>query len=133
MIAVVFEVQPAPGQNQRYLDLAAALRAELETIDGFLSVERFQSLADPARMLSLSFFRDETAVSRWRNTAAHRAAQARGRAGIFADYRLRVARVLRDYGLTERAGAPADSLTAHARSQNDDRPPLNGHLTSPRP
>jgi heme-degrading monooxygenase HmoA len=114
MIAVIFEVEPAPGRMQQYLDLAAALRAELEGTDGFLSVERFQSLADPARLLSLSWFRDEEAVGQWRNTAAHRATQARGRAGVFTDYRLRVASVLRDYGMTERTQAPADSRAVHA-------------------
>lgn len=114
MIAVIFEVEPAPGRKQQYLDLAAALRKELETIDGFLSVERFQSLANPERMLSLSYFRDEDAVWHWRNTAAHRATQAHGRAGVFADYRLRVADVLRDYGMLDRREAPADSLTAHS-------------------
>lgn len=112
MIAVIFEVTPAAGQHRRYLDLAAALRDELATIDGFISVERFQSLADPARMLSLSFFRDEAAVRQWRTTAAHRATQARGRAGVFADYRLRVATVLRDYGLHDRVEAPTDSRVA---------------------
>ncbi len=117
MIAVIFEVEPAPGRKQQYLDLAAALRGELETIDGFLSVERFQSLTNPERMLSLSYFRDEDAVRQWRNTAAHRATQARGRAGVFSDYRLRVASVLRDYGMTNRAEAPADSIAAHVQPE----------------
>jgi heme-degrading monooxygenase HmoA len=90
------------------------LRSELEAIDGFLSVERFQSISAPNRMVSLSFFRDEQAVACWRNIATHRATQARGRDGIFADYRLRVAQVLRDYGMTQREEAPADSLAAHA-------------------
>lgn len=114
MIAVIFEAEPAPGRKQQYLDLAAALRKELETMDGFLSIERFQSLTNPERMLSLSYFRDEEAVRQWRNTAAHRATQARGRAGVFADYRLRVADVLRDYGMVDRTEAPTDSLIAHS-------------------
>jgi heme-degrading monooxygenase HmoA len=97
----------------RHLDLAAALREELETVDGFVSVERFQSITNPERMLSLSYFRDEDAVRQWRNTAAHRATQARGRAGVFADYRLRVAEVIMDYGMMDRAEAPTDSLIAH--------------------
>jgi heme-degrading monooxygenase HmoA len=109
MIAVIFEVEPAPGQRQAYLDTAAALRAELEAIDGFISVERFESLARPGRLLSLSFWRDEEAVKRWRSLASHREAQARGRQGVFRDYRLRVAEVLRDYGLREREEVPADS------------------------
>jgi len=113
MIAVIFEVEPAEGQRQAYLDIAAGLRAELETIDGFVSIERFESLSRPGRILSLSFWRDEEAVGRWRNVEAHRAAQALGRSGIFRDYRLRVAHVVRDYGLHERAQAPADSLAAH--------------------
>lgn len=117
MIAVIFEVEPAPGLKQQYLDLAAALRNELETIDGFLSVERFQSLTNPERMLSMSYFRDEEAVQHWRNTAAHRATQARGRSGVFANYRLRVASVIRDYGMVDRAQAPLDSRTAHLNPQ----------------
>jgi len=113
MIAVIFEVEPAEGQRQAYLDIAAGLRAELEAIDGFLSIERFESLSRPGRILSLSFWRDEEAVARWRNREAHRAAQAQGRSGTFRDYRLRVAHVMRDYGLNERAGAPPDSRKAH--------------------
>ena len=113
MIAVLFEVWPADGQAAHYLDLAAALRPELERIDGFISVERFRSLADPAKLLSLSFWRDEAAVRAWRNQPAHRATQAAGRGGVFAGYRLRIAGVMRDYGMTERAQAPADSRAAH--------------------
>ncbi len=113
MIAIIFEVQPAAGEKQHYLDLAALLRAELEQIDGFISVERFQSLTDPMKMLSLSFFRDEEAVRQWRNLPSHRATQAKGRNGVFVNYRLRVANVLRDYGLNERQEAPADSRVAH--------------------
>ncbi|ALG90441.1 MULTISPECIES: antibiotic biosynthesis monooxygenase family protein [Actibacterium] len=113
MIAVIFEVEPQDGQGDRYLDLAAGLRPVLEQIEGFISVERFQSLSDPRKLLSLSFFADEDAVSRWRNTIKHRAAQADGRGGVFADYRLRVAHVIRDYGMNDRAEAPADSLGHH--------------------
>lgn len=113
MIAVIFEVEPAPGRRQDYLDAAAALRAELEAIDGFLSIERFASLARPERMLSLSFWRDEDAVRRWRTLPSHRDMQAAGRAGIFHDYRLRVAAVVRDYGMDERAEAPPDARAVH--------------------
>ncbi len=113
MIAVLFEVWPAAGRTQHYLDLAAALRDELSAIDGFLSIERFESLSEPGKLLSLSFFRDEQAVAQWRNSARHRATQAKGRGGIFADYRLRVAHIVRDYGLKERGQAPADSLGFH--------------------
>jgi heme-degrading monooxygenase HmoA len=109
MIAVIFEVWPADGRKQTYLDIAAELRPELEQIDGFISIERFQSLVDEAKILSLSFWRDEAAVAAWRNTEHHRAAQQAGRGGVFRDYRLRVADVLRDYGMNERAEAPADS------------------------
>jgi heme-degrading monooxygenase HmoA len=109
MIAVIFEVMPHPDGKQEYLDRAAALRPLLEQIDGFISVERFQSLADPGKLLSLSFFRDEAALERWRNIEAHRAAQQAGRGGLFAGYRLRIAGVIRDYGLHERGGAPDDS------------------------
>lgn len=116
MIAVIFEVEPAPGQRERYLDTAAALRPLLQGIDGFISIERFQSLADPGRILSLSFFRDEGAVAAWRNTEEHRAAQALGREGVFSGYRLRIADVLRDYGMTQREQAPADSRALHDRA-----------------
>lgn len=115
MIAILFEVEPVAGKRDAYLDIAAALVDDLVAIDGFVSVERFESLTTPGKMLSLSFFRDEDAVQRWRTSARHRAAQARGRAGIFADYRLRVATVLRDYGLHARAEAPEDSKAVHKR------------------
>ena len=113
MIAVIFEVWPAEGEESAYLGLAAALRPKLEAIDGFISVERFQSLRDPAKLLSLSFFRDEAAVAAWRNMPSHRVTQAKGRGGVFRDYRLRVAAVLRDYGMMQRDEAPADSRAAH--------------------
>jgi heme-degrading monooxygenase HmoA len=109
MIAVMFEVWPKAEHRHRYLEIAASLRRQLEAVDGFLSVERFESLSEPGKLLSLSFWRDEAALATWRNLSAHRAAQAQGRGEIFADYRLRVAGVIRDYGMTERAGAPADS------------------------
>jgi heme-degrading monooxygenase HmoA len=116
MIAVIFEVLPGPLQSQVYLDTAAALRPSLESVDGFISIERFQSLTNPGKILSLSFWRDEAAVTKWRNTEAHREAQAKGRSGVFQDYRLRVAEVLRDYGQQERDQAPADSRVHHERA-----------------
>jgi heme-degrading monooxygenase HmoA len=113
MIAVIFEVEPAQGRREAYLGKAAELKPLLETIDGFISVERFQSLNDPRRMLSLSFWRDEEAVKAWRNTEEHRQAQSAGRGGIFAGYRLRIAEVLRDYSMDDRAQAPQDSKAVH--------------------
>ena len=109
MIAVIFEVVPAEGRRDEYLSIAASLRPLLAQIDGFVSIERFESLSQPGKILSLSIWRDEGAVQRWRNMEAHRAAQVAGRAGIFNDYRLRVASVMRDYGMYERDEAPADS------------------------
>jgi heme-degrading monooxygenase HmoA len=110
MIAIIFEVEPAEGRLDEYLDHAAALREELQRMPGFVSVERFRSLTNPAKLLSLSLWEDEGAVTRWRCHAGHRASQVAGRDGIFAGYRLRVAAVLRDYGMTERREeAPADS------------------------
>ena len=109
MIAVIFEVWPKAEHKQAYLDLAASLRPQLEAIDGFISIERFESLTEPGKILSLSVFRDEDAVRAWRNVAEHRAAQAKGRRKYFADYRLRIAGVIRDYGMTERAQVPDDS------------------------
>lgn len=120
MIAVIFEVWPAEGRKPDYLDLAARLREDLLAIDGFVSVERFQSLSDPGKLLSLSFWRDEAAVARWRNHALHRQTQAAGRggvfrAGVFSDYRLRVGAVSRDYGMAaHRDQAPDDSRAAHS-------------------
>jgi heme-degrading monooxygenase HmoA len=113
MIAVIFEVWPAPGERAAYLDIAARLRPLLDGIDGFLSIERFESLAEPGKLLSLSFWRDEAAVAAWRNLEAHRAAQARGRASVLRDYRLRIAEVARDYSMTDRAEAPQDSRAAN--------------------
>jgi len=104
MIAVIFEVTPRPGRAEAYFDLAAALRPELEKIDGFLSVERFESLTTPGKYVSLSFWRDEAAVEAWHRHANHRAAQTTGKADIFADFRIRVAKVLRDYTLADREG-----------------------------
>ncbi|OHV85613.1 antibiotic biosynthesis monooxygenase [Ensifer sp. LCM 4579] len=118
MIAVIFEVLPADGKRDAYLGLAADLRPLLEGIEGFISIERFQSLADPNRLLSLSFWRDEAAVKAWRNSEEHRAAQAAGRRGVFADYRLRIASVVRDYGLKERDEAPPDSRQWHEKTEN---------------
>ena len=113
MIAVIFEVQPRPGQQEAYLDAAAALRPLLSGIDGFVSIERFESLTSPGKIVSLSYWRDEDAVREWRNLESHRRIQGAGREVMFADYRLRVAQVIRDYGMTERAEAPADSRIAH--------------------
>lgn len=113
MIAVIFEVQPAEGRAQDYLDIAAGLRPLLDGIDGFISIERFESLATRCKYVSLSFWRDEAAVAEWRKLGEHRAAQAAGRREILADYRLRVANISRDYGMTQRDEAPADSRTAN--------------------
>ena len=113
MIAILFELWPAEGRADDYFGLAASLKSDLERIDGFISVERFQSLAEPGKLLSLSFFRDEEAVRAWRELPGHRAAQACGRSGILADYRLRVAEVLRDYGKELRDEAPRDSREMH--------------------
>jgi heme-degrading monooxygenase HmoA len=113
MIAVIFEVCPHTHAKAEYLAVAASLAPLLAEIDGFISIERFQSLKQPEKILSLSFWRDEEAVQRWRNTEEHRAAQSKGRAAIFADYRLRIAAVVRDYGLLDREQAPQDSRTVH--------------------
>lgn len=113
MIAVIFEVEPHPEARQAYLDIAAGLGADLAAMDGFVSIERFASLSHPDRILSLSFWRDEDAVAGWRKLASHRAAQSRGRAHLFRHYRLRVAHVVRDYGLHDRDGAPPDGRAVH--------------------
>jgi heme-degrading monooxygenase HmoA len=116
MIAIIFESHPHADQKAAYLDSAAALRPLLEKQDGFISVERFESLTTPGKILSLSFWRDEAAVQKWRNVEAHRSIQALGRTTIFEDYRLRVAEVVRDYGLYDRREqAPADSQAAHGK------------------
>ena len=113
MIAVIFEAQPQPGKKDAYLDAAASLRPLLADIEGVVSIERFESLTQPGKILSLSFWRDEDAVRQWRNVEAHRRIQDAGRRSIFADYRLRVAEVMRDYGMDNRAEAPLDSRQAH--------------------
>ena len=113
MIAVIFEFRANPGQKDAYLGAAANLKPMLAQVDGFISIERFQSLTEPGKILSLSFWRDEEAVARWRHVEEHRRAQEAGRKSIFEDYRLRVASVLRDYGMNERAQAPADSRAVH--------------------
>ena len=113
MIAVIFEVEPHPERRQAYLDAAARLKPILEAVDGFISIERFESLTHPGKVLSLSIWRDEAAVEAWRNVEAHRRTQAAGRDTMFADYRLRVAHVIRDYGKFERAQAPDDSRAVH--------------------
>ncbi len=113
MIAVIFEVYPAAEKMDEYLEIAAELRPQLEQIDGFISIERFSSLVEKGKILSLSFWRDEAAIETWRNLESHRLAQAKGRGGVFTDYQLRVAEVCRDYGFTDREQAPSDSRTAH--------------------
>ncbi len=113
MIAVIFELRLAEGQRDTYLNLAARLREELSKVEGFLSIERFQSITDPGKMVSISFWENEEALTQWRQIEMHRAAQAAGRRNIFTDYRLRVAEVSRDYTLTDREQAPADSRALH--------------------
>ena len=113
MIAVIFEVEIAEGCKTAYLDVAAEMRPMLDEIDGFLSVERFESLTTPGKLLSLSFFRDEAALDEWRTLTAHRRAQSKGRAGLFSNYRLRVSSVIRDYGMFDRDQAPDDSKASH--------------------
>ena len=113
MLAVIFEVWPAEGRAGEYFDLAAALKPDLEKIPGFISIERFQSLATPGKFVSISFWRDEEAIHAWRQLERHRTAQSKGRTGVFSDYRLRVASVIRDYGMNERAEAPRDSRKVH--------------------
>ena len=113
MMAVIFEVVPAEGQRDAYLVAASALRPLLDRVDGFVSIERFQSLTDTGKLLSLSFWRDEEAVARWRQQESHRHTQVAGRDHVFADYRLRVAAVVRDYGMHDRAQAPLDSRAVH--------------------
>ncbi len=113
MIAVIFEVEPKSDKKNDYLELAASMRKLVDQIDGFISVERFQSLTNPEKLLSLSFFRDEAALNEWRQLTAHRNAQRTGREDYFSDYRLRVASIIRDYGMNEREEAPQDSLMAH--------------------
>ncbi len=117
MIAVIFEVHPARDKMDHYLDHAAQLRPMLDKMEGFISVERFRSLNDPDKLLSLSFFDDEAAIANWRNTQHHRSTQSAGRSGIFTNYRLRVAEVSRDYGLHDRVQAPKDSRLHHHKAK----------------
>lgn len=113
MIAVIFEVIPNEGKKEEYLNIAASLRPELDHIEGFISIERFQSFSDPDKVLSLSFWRDEESIQQWRNLEMHRHAQAKGRNEVFKDYHLRIATVVRDYGMFERKETPEDSSSYH--------------------
>ena len=113
MIGIIFEVWPAEGKKHEYLEIAATLKPLLDQIEGFISIERFESLSESGKILSLSFFRDEAAVEQWRTVEAHRIAQATGRTSVFRDYRLRVVGVIRDYGMFDRLQAPTDSLGYH--------------------
>jgi heme-degrading monooxygenase HmoA len=115
MIAVIFEVIPSEGKKAEYLEIASQLRPELDKIDGFISIERFQSLNDPEKVLSLSFWKDEESIQQWRSLEMHRLAQSKGRDGIFKDYHLRIAEVKRDYGMFDRKEAPTDSKTFHSK------------------
>ncbi len=114
MIAVIFEAFPAAGQWEHYLDLAARLRPELNKINGFISIERFQSITQPEKVLSLSFWEDEASLQQWRNVELHRMAQTEGRTSVFDNYRIRVAEVHRDYDMTNREQAPGDSQSIHS-------------------
>ncbi len=129
MIAVIFEVWPKEGRRDAYLDIAAELREELTQIKGFVSVERFQSVTDPGKLLSVSFFEDEEAVRRWRNTAQHRAAQEAGRRNLFGDYRIRIASVMRDYGMDRRDEAPQDSRAHHDAEREGAAAHSDSHMT----
>lgn len=122
MIAVIFEARPAEGKWDEYLDIAASLKSELSQIEGFISIERFQSLANNAKILSLSFWKDEESISRWRNIELHRKAQTKGRNSVFVDYRLRVAQVIRDYGMADRSEAPGDSHVFHKKYEAYEGP-----------
>ena len=113
MIAVIFEVWPVENRAEEYFDMAAELRPLLEKIEGFVSIERFESLTTKGKFLSLSFWRDEESILVWRNMEEHRTVQEKGRSSVFAAYRIRVASVVRDYGLDERGEAPEDSRSAH--------------------
>lgn len=114
MLAVIFEVTPSEEGKSEYLEIAAELREFLENRDGFISIERFQSLTEEGKILSLSFWHDENAVTKWRNVLAHRNAQKKGKESLFQTYRIRVAEVIRDYTATDRNEAPADSKEAMA-------------------
>ncbi len=118
MIAVIFEVWIDDKQKSTYLDLATELRPLLDDIDGFISIERFESIYEQGKMLSLSFWRDEEAIATWRRLEAHRRTQAKGRSEVFEDYRLRIAGVIRDYGMNERQQAPTDSQLFHDHTEN---------------
>ncbi|HET7363585.1 MAG TPA: antibiotic biosynthesis monooxygenase [Burkholderiales bacterium] len=113
MIAVIFEFTPAEGRFPDYMALVETLRQDLAKAEGFISLERYESITSKGKFVSLQFWRDEECVRKWRNLQKHRQAQKQGRGGIFKSYRLRIARVLRDYTMDERAQAPADSVQVH--------------------
>ena len=113
MLAVIFEVSLTEGKEEEYLDIATKLRQHLKDVDGFVSIERFKSLSEEGKILSLSYWEDEASIQNWRNLEAHRSAQKKGRSDIFSDYRLRVCEVVRDYSMENRDDAPVDSKEIH--------------------
>ena len=113
MVAVIFEFTPAPGRFKDYMQLVTELRSELDKADGFVSIERFESITAKGKCVSLQFWRDEESVRKWRILPQHREAQKAGRGGIFSSYRLRVCEVLRDYTQDERGQVPGDSVAVH--------------------
>ena len=113
MIAVIFEFTPVAGRFPDYLELVGQLKPELDKAEGFISLERFESITTPGKFVSLQFWQDEASVAKWRNVQKHREAQKKGRGGILASYRLRIAGVIRDYSMDGRSQAPADSIAAH--------------------
>jgi len=113
MFAVIFELEVLPEKEDQYFEIANNLREELETIDGFVSIERFESVVNQGKFVSLSFWRDEASIKAWRTLDTHKQAQITGRKSIFKDYRLRVAEVVRDYGMRKRDEAPQDARKTH--------------------
>lgn len=113
MIAVIFESWPKHGRGETYLEMGQRMMSLVEGFDGFISIERFESVVQPGKFVALSFWRDEAAVTAWRNVVEHRQIQRGSRNGVFEDYRLRVASVTRDYSMHDRIQTPHDSIDAN--------------------
>lgn len=114
MIAVIFDAETTKDTTSEYLDIKAQRRPLLAVIHGFINIKRFQSLTNPDKVLARSCWRDKAAIAAWRTLPQHRAAQGAGSDHVFADNRLRIATVGRDYGECARDQSPADNRSAHS-------------------
>ncbi len=111
-IVVLFEVTPTKEGMEKYLELASMLKPMLSGFDGFISAERFQSLNNEGKLLSMNVWENEEAIEKWRNTLSHRMSQLEGKNKLFESYKITVCNTIREYSNTDRKNAPQDSNKA---------------------